>query len=91
LRKYKEIVKEILKILEKALFDGTKIDRDELLRQLGVSEKCMVSIFEELIDLGYIKDCFIVKTLSGDKTITGFSTMQITYNGIEQLEYMEDR
>ena len=88
--KYVDIVKEILKTLEKSLLVGRTVEKDEIwTARFGVSEKCMVSIFEELVDSGYIKGGEI-KVFSGVKTLIGLDKIEITLSGAEHLKYMEE-
>lgn len=89
--KYKEIVKTILKVALKSLIDGTDIYKEDLwTSRFAVSEKCMVSIFEELIDSGYIKGCKILPLTDGKKTVFDMNTMEITLSGVEHLTFMEE-
>ena len=88
--KYVDIVKEILKALERSLLAGKTIERDEIwATRFGVSEKCMVSIFEELLDSGYVKGGEI-KVFSGVKTLIGLDKIEITLSGAEHLKFMEE-
>lgn len=83
---YKDIVIIILQTLKDSLIAGTKVQKELLwAERFGVSEKCIISIFEELIDSGYIKGC-VVKTISGEKILYGISNAEITLSGVDYLE-----